>query len=65
MTFSRNNIEGLIKGDEKAFEILVNTFSKKLFAYAISLSGDYTLSKDIVQEVFISTFEFRKRLDPN
>ena len=65
MKFSRNNVERLIKGDEKAFELLVHTFSKKLFAYAISLSGDYSLSKDIVQEVFISTFEFRKRLDPN
>ena len=43
---------------------LVNKYNKRLFAYAISLSGDYSLAKDIVQDVFIKTYEYRKRLNP-
>lgn len=54
----------LKKGDEAAFTELINTYNKRLFAYAISLSGDYSLAKDIVQNVFVKTFEYRKRLDP-
>ena len=54
----------LKKGDESAFTELINTYNRRLFAYAISLSGDYSLAKDIVQNVFVKTFEYRKRLDP-
>ena len=54
----------LKKGDEAAFTELINTYNRRLFAYAISLSGDYSLAKDIVQNVFVKTFEYRKRLDP-
>ena len=48
----------LKKGDESAFTELINTYNRRLFAYAISLSGDYSLAKDIVQNVFVKTFEF-------
>tara|TARA_X000000368_G_scaffold372667_1_gene323159 strand:- start:1018 stop:1560 length:543 start_codon:yes stop_codon:yes gene_type:complete len=54
----------LKSGDEFAFTELVNKYNKRLFAYAISLSGDYSLAKDIVQDVFVKTYEFRKRLNP-
>ena len=54
----------LKSGDEYAFTELVNKYNKRLFAYAISLSGDYSLAKDIVQDVFVKTYEFRKRLNP-
>ena len=54
----------LKKGDESAFTELVNKYNRRLFAYAIALSGDYSLAKDIVQDVFIKTYEYRKRLDP-
>ena len=54
----------LKKGDESAFTELVNKYNRRLFAYAISLSGDYSLAKDIVQDVFIKTYEYRKKLDP-
>ena len=54
----------LKKGDEAAFTELINTYNRRLFAYDISLSGDYSLAKDIVQNVFVKTFEYRKRLDP-
>ena len=51
-------------GDESAFTELINKYNRRLFAYAISLSGDYSLAKDIVQDVFLKTYEFRKRLNP-
>lgn len=65
MRFKKGDIIRLKKGEEEAFKLLVNTFSKKLFAYAISLTGNHSLAKDIVQEVFISTYEFRNKIDPN
>lgn len=54
----------LKSGDESAFTELINKFNRRLFAYAVSLSGDYSLAKDIVQDVFLKTYEFRKRLNP-
>ena len=51
-------VELLKKGDEIAFTELINKYNRKLFSYAVSLSGDYSLAKDIVQEVFIKTFEY-------
>lgn len=55
----------LKKGDDEAFSQLVNLYSRRLFAYAVSLSGDYSFAKDIVQEVFLKTFEYRKKLNPD
>ena len=54
----------LQKGDEQAFTELINKYNRKLYSYAVSLSGDYSSAKDIVQDVFIKTYEFRKKLDP-
>lgn len=65
MRFKKEDIFKLKKGEEEAFRLLVNTYSKKLFAYVISLTGNHSLAKDIVQEVFISTYEFRNKIDPN
>ena len=48
-------INDLKKGDEKAFEDLVNKYSDSLFGYALSLSGNHHTASDIVQEVFIIT----------
>lgn len=66
--FYNNNIEfieQLKKGDEKAYVYLVKTYHKSLFIYALSLSNDHAQSEDIVQTVFIKTWGFRKRLNPN
>ncbi len=64
MDLDNEFIKLLQKGDELAFTELVNKYNRKLFSYAVSLSGDYSLAKDIVQNVFIKTFEYRKKLDP-
>ena len=57
-------ISQLQSGDEKAFEEFVNLYSDPLFGYALSLSGDHHTANDIVQEVFINVFEYRKKLNP-
>jgi len=66
--FYNNNIEfieRLKKGDEKAYVYLVKMYHKSLFIYALSLTNDHAQSEDIAQTVFIKTWEFRKRLNPN
>ena len=65
MSSKKEFINLLKRGDDEAFSQLVNLYSRKLFAYAVSLSGDYSYAKDIVQEVFLKTFEYRKKLNPD
>ena len=59
---SEDFLKKLRNGDEKAFNTLFDLYKQKLISYAISLSGDSSLAKDIVQEVFIKTFEIRKKI---
>tara|TARA_B100000886_G_scaffold280428_1_gene204524 strand:- start:62 stop:586 length:525 start_codon:yes stop_codon:yes gene_type:complete len=59
-----NLILRLQNGEERAFKELVNLYSDPLLGYALSLSGDHHTANDIVQEVFISVFEYRKKLNP-
>ena len=63
-TFENNIylIKQLIEGNEKAYIHLVNFHHKALFVYALSLTNDPDMSKDIVQNVFIRTWEFRRNL---
>lgn len=56
-------VERLINGDESAFIFLVNQFHKRLFIYALSLTNDHAMSQDIVQNVFLRTWEFREKLN--
>lgn len=58
-------IERLKKGDENAYIYLVSTYHKPLFVYALSLNNDHAAAEDIVQNVFLKTWEFRKRLNPD
>lgn len=58
-------IEHLKKGDEDAFEYLVSNYHKLLFVYVLSLNNDHASAEDIVQNVFIKTWEYRKRLNPD
>lgn len=55
-------IERLIKGDEKAYIFLVNTYHKKIYVYALSLTSIHAMAEDIVQEVFLRTWKHRKKL---
>lgn len=58
-------INHLQKGDEKAYSYLIKTFHRPLFAYALSLNGEHALAEDIVQNVFLKTWEYRKKLNPD
>ena len=57
-------VECLAQGDEKAFMHLVDLYHKKLYAYCIALAHDHSAAEDIVQNVFLKTWSFRRRLDP-
>jgi len=58
-------IEHLIKGNEKAYIYLIKSYHKTLFIYALSLCNDHNMSEDIVQNVLMRTWEFRKNLKTN
>lgn len=58
-------IEHLKKGREKAYVYLVNNYNRALYVYVLSLTNDNALSEDIVQNVFLKVWAFRKRLNVN
>lgn len=58
-------IECLIKGDEKAYAYLIDTYHHKLCVYANSLVKNIYNAEDIVQNVFAKTWEQRSRLKSN
>jgi len=55
----------LKKGDAKAYSFLVNCYNHQLCVYANSLVNEKALAEDIVQNVFIKTWEKRKFLNQN
>ena len=65
--FSINSvlIDQLKKGNEKAFAYLVENYNHRLCVYANSLVNDPEKSQDIVQNVFIKTWEKRQALRNN
>lgn len=66
MNFNNNEflIQELKKGKEKAYANLCDHYYKKLYVYAQTLINDQSLADDIVQQVFIKTWKFRKKLNP-
>ena len=57
-------IEGLKKNDPAAWQQAVDEFSDNLYAYAISLSSNHEMASEIVQQVFVNTFEAKHKLNP-
>ncbi|QGK73684.1 RNA polymerase sigma factor [Flavobacterium sp. SLB02] len=58
-------IESLSKGDESAYNYLIDTYHHKLCVYANSLVKNIYSAEDIVQNVFIKVWEQRTRLKPD
>ncbi|WP_127137613.1 RNA polymerase sigma factor [Flagellimonas oceanensis] len=58
-------LEHLKRGQEEAFVHLIDIYHKRLFGYAISLTNDKEMAEDIVQNVFLRTWEKRKKLEIN
>jgi RNA polymerase sigma-70 factor (family 1) len=52
----------LQKGDEKAYTFLIDTYHHKLCVYANSLTKNIYNAEDIVQNVFVKTWEQRSQL---
>ena len=54
--------ESLKKGDFKAYNELFDTHYSKLFNYALKLSNNRNIAKDIVQETFIKLWLNKKNI---
>ena len=57
-------INGLKRGNEDAYAYLVDYYNHSLCVYANSLINDRVVAQDIVQNVFLKTWEKRNRLQP-
>lgn len=57
-------IQDLAKGQENAYTYLVTSYHKALLNYVLSFTHDDSSAKDIVQNVFLKTWENRKKLNP-
>ena len=57
-------VAALKQGDESAFTALFTSYSRLLFAYALSLSRDHAMAQDILQNVYLKIWKFRSNLNP-
>ncbi len=55
-------IEDIKQGKESAFVYALETYNKQLFAYALTLTNDEVMAQDILQNVFLKTWERRKKI---
>ena len=62
MTENSELVDGLRGGDENAYAYLVEHYNHRLCVYANSLINDRVIAQDIVQNVFLKTWEKRDRL---
>jgi len=56
-------IFALKEGKENAYMFLLDEYHSRLHAYALSLVNDFAMAQDIVQSVFLKTWQFRTKLD--
>jgi RNA polymerase sigma-70 factor (ECF subfamily) len=57
-------IKALKKNDPLAWQQAVNEFSDNLYAYAMSLCSNHEMASEIVQQVFVNTYEGKHKLNP-
>lgn len=64
MTYKTNRdlVNSLKKGKEKAYMYLFDKFHRRLHAYAMTLVNENAMADDIVQNVFLKTWQYRKKL---
>ncbi len=58
----KNFIKELKNGKEKAYEYLVDLYYKRLYGYALSLTDDHAMAQDILQNTFLKTWQYRRKL---
>ncbi|QTD38464.1 RNA polymerase sigma-70 factor [Polaribacter batillariae] len=58
-------VKELIKGNNKAFRKLFDTYRNDVYAYSISMLKTKVLAEGIVQDVFLKIWQYRDRLNPD
>ncbi len=61
--FDENLLAQIAGGDEHAFRILFNTYSSRIFGYALKLTKSQDLSEEIVQDVFMKIWISRSTIN--
>ena len=59
----RSLIALLKTGDDSAFEYFYLTYHENLYAMALKWLKNHALAEDAVQNVYLSIWEYRKKLD--
>jgi len=56
-------VERLCSGDQEAFRLLMDLYGKRIFRLVFGILGDWHLSEDVVQDVFVLVFRKIDRFD--
>ena len=56
-------IEECLAGKQGAWEMLVNTYSKRIFNMAYQFSGSYEQAEDLTQEIFLKLYNSLSKYD--
>lgn len=54
-------LRAFVRGDERALEVVIDTYSKPLLRYCISILCDAEEAKEVLQDTFIKAYEKRKK----
>ena len=57
-------LKRFIKGDQCAFEQIYYAYSKKLYHFSLGLLKDPNKASEVVQDVFVTLWEKRERVNP-
>lgn len=55
-------VKAMMAGDERAFDEIYHSYSKKLYRMAYFITGNHSDSEDILQETFVKCYLHRKEL---
>ena len=58
----RETLDAVAKGDQRSFERLFHAYHPKLSVYIYRLTRDYSLTEELVQDVFIKIWKHREML---
>jgi len=50
-------VEQILKGDRKAFELLYETYFRRIYRFALRRLGDAGEAEDVTQEVFLTVIK--------
>jgi RNA polymerase sigma-70 factor (ECF subfamily) len=56
-------IRECIKGNQRSWKMLIDTYSKKIFNLAYQFTGSYETSEDLTQEIFIKVYSSLHKYD--